>query len=237
MGSSSVRRDARKRRRRFRRPGCERERVLCRNRRHPWAGGVFYARRAGRKRDSGRLFMFFRRVAENPCRTGNRARVGQSGGRTGMALWLFKQEPTCYSFADLQRDGSTVWDGVSNALAAKELASGQARRPRILLPHRQGKGRGRRDAGRGDAREAPTADDPEAVVVEVEAVRQLARPVTLAEIKADPLLQRLGPGAAAAAFGDAGDGSQWRRIEELARRKDDARRRGQSAGGRFARPV
>jgi len=31
-----------------------------------------------------------------------------------MAMWLFKQEPNCYSFADLQKDGSTTWDGVAN---------------------------------------------------------------------------------------------------------------------------
>ena len=34
-----------------------------------------------------------------------------------MAHWLFKTEPDCYSFADLERDGSTLWDGVTNALA------------------------------------------------------------------------------------------------------------------------
>ena len=38
-----------------------------------------------------------------------------------MAHWLFKQEPSCYSFADLQKDGSTTWDGVANALAQKHL--------------------------------------------------------------------------------------------------------------------
>ena len=38
-----------------------------------------------------------------------------------MSLWLFKQEPSCYSFDDVERDGSTLWDGVSNALARKHL--------------------------------------------------------------------------------------------------------------------
>src|SRR5437016_3050348 len=38
-----------------------------------------------------------------------------------MARWLFKSEPDCYSFADLRRDGSTLWDGVTNALARKHL--------------------------------------------------------------------------------------------------------------------
>ena len=38
-----------------------------------------------------------------------------------MALWLFKEEPDTYSFADLERDGSTLWSGVSNPLAQKHL--------------------------------------------------------------------------------------------------------------------
>ena len=38
-----------------------------------------------------------------------------------MALWLFKEEPDHYNYADLERDGTTLWDGVSNALARKNL--------------------------------------------------------------------------------------------------------------------
>ena len=38
-----------------------------------------------------------------------------------MAYWLFKEEPYCYSFADLERDGSTIWSGVTNNLARKNL--------------------------------------------------------------------------------------------------------------------
>ena len=42
-------------------------------------------------------------------------------GGTGMALWLFKQEPDCYAYSQLEADGRTLWDGVSNALALKHL--------------------------------------------------------------------------------------------------------------------
>ena len=35
--------------------------------------------------------------------------------------YLLKTEPTAYSFADLQRDGATIWDGVSNPVAVKNL--------------------------------------------------------------------------------------------------------------------
>jgi predicted RNA-binding protein with PUA-like domain len=38
-----------------------------------------------------------------------------------MACWLLKTEPSAYSFADLMRDGRSVWDGVSNPLALKHL--------------------------------------------------------------------------------------------------------------------
>jgi len=37
--------------------------------------------------------------------------------------WLFKTEPSAYSFADLERDRHTVWDGVKNALALRHLAA------------------------------------------------------------------------------------------------------------------
>ena len=38
-----------------------------------------------------------------------------------MAFWLFKEEPAQYSYADLERDGTTVWEGIANALALKNL--------------------------------------------------------------------------------------------------------------------
>ena len=38
-----------------------------------------------------------------------------------MANWLLKTEPSVYSFADLQRDKSTIWDGIKNNLALKHL--------------------------------------------------------------------------------------------------------------------
>ena len=51
-----------------------------------------------------------------------------------MARWLFKQEPTCYSFADLERDGKTLWDGISNALALQHLRKVK-KGDRILFYH------------------------------------------------------------------------------------------------------
>ena len=43
-----------------------------------------------------------------------------------MAFWLFKSEPDEYGYADLERDGSTVWEGVSNPVALKNLRAAKA---------------------------------------------------------------------------------------------------------------
>ena len=132
-----------------------------------------------------------------------------------MALWIFKQEPTCYSFSDLRRDGRTVWDGVNNALARKNLR--QIKRGDLVFFYHTGKEKAVVGVMRAaaDARDAPTADDPKAVVVEVEPVKPLPRPVTLAEIKNDPALAdwdfvRL-PRLSVTPLTKV----QWKRIEEL----------------------
>jgi predicted RNA-binding protein with PUA-like domain len=96
--------------------------------------------------------------------------------------WLFKEEPTHYSFADLQKDGRTVWAGVRNALAQKNLRTVQ-KGDRIFYYHT-----GDEKAVVGIARAAsaayPDPDAPSLVVVDVVPDKPLKRPVTLAEIKA-----------------------------------------------------
>ena len=51
-----------------------------------------------------------------------------------MANWLFKIEPDCFSYSDLEAAGTTVWDGVSNALALKHLRAAQPG-DRVFLYH------------------------------------------------------------------------------------------------------
>lgn len=133
-----------------------------------------------------------------------------------MAFWLFKQEPDCYSFADLERDGETVWDGVANPLALKHLRSAQPG-DQVFYYHT---GKEKAIVGIMEVSGTPGPDpkggNPKAVVVLVKAVRKLDQPVKLETIKADPLfagwelirMSRLsvmpvGP-------------EQWKRIEELA---------------------
>jgi predicted RNA-binding protein with PUA-like domain len=102
-----------------------------------------------------------------------------------MALWLFKEEPTHYSYDDLARDKSAVWDGIENAVARKHLAEVK-KGDRILYYHT-----GKEKAVVGemkaleDAKPDPKSDDDKAVVVKVAAVKRWPKPVTLAQIKAD----------------------------------------------------
>lgn len=103
--------------------------------------------------------------------------------------WLFKTEPSDYSFQLLQQDKRTVWDGVKNNLALKHLA-GIKKGDAILVYHT-----GDEKAVVGVARAAsgaypdPGKKDPKLLVVEIEAGKPLPRPVTLAEIKADAKLK------------------------------------------------
>ena len=94
-------------------------------------------------------------------------------------LWLFKQEPGCYSYDDLERDG------VSNALARKHLRSVK-RGDRVLFYHT---GKEKAVVGEmkviGGSRPDPKSDDRQSVVVEVRAVRRWEKPVSLAQIKGD----------------------------------------------------
>jgi predicted RNA-binding protein with PUA-like domain len=105
-----------------------------------------------------------------------------------MACWLFKQEPGVYSWTDLAREGRTVWDGVTNALALKHLRQVQPG-DRVFFYHT-----GKEKAVVGEMRVVagprpdPAASSPARVVVEVQAVQPLPRPVSLDEIKADALL-------------------------------------------------
>jgi predicted RNA-binding protein with PUA-like domain len=93
-----------------------------------------------------------------------------------MAYWLFKTEPSDYSFDRLLEEGRTVWDGVKNALALRHLR--QVRRgDEIAIYHTGGE-----KAVVGIAR---AAADAAGDVVEIVPVRR-AGPVPLSAVKADP---------------------------------------------------
>jgi predicted RNA-binding protein with PUA-like domain len=100
--------------------------------------------------------------------------------------WLFKEEPSSYSFDALVKDERTVWSGVKNPLARKHLR-GVKRGDRIFYYH-TGDEKAIVGVARalGDARADAADKTGKAVVVDVGPVKKLARPVTLAAIKADP---------------------------------------------------
>jgi predicted RNA-binding protein with PUA-like domain len=107
-------------------------------------------------------------------------------------FWILKSDPDTYGFDELARDRKTVWDGVSNALALKHIRS-MAKGDRAFVYHS-----GDEKALVGLARIAsdpypdPKAGDPKLAVVDLEAGERLPRPVTLAEVKADPAFAELG---------------------------------------------
>jgi predicted RNA-binding protein with PUA-like domain len=99
--------------------------------------------------------------------------------------WLFKEEPSNYSYDNLVRDGKTSWTGVRNPLAQKHLRA-VGKGDRIFFYHT-----GDEKAVVGIAKAAAAAyPDPADKVgrlyaVDVLPVRKLDRPVTLAAVKAD----------------------------------------------------
>ena len=103
-----------------------------------------------------------------------------------MGHWLLKTEPTAYSFAQLVRDKRTVWDGVKNPMALKNLSQ-ITKGDRIFIYHT---GDEKAVVGRATAASAPYADpkknDPRLLVIDVAADSPLPRAVTLAEMKANP---------------------------------------------------
>jgi predicted RNA-binding protein with PUA-like domain len=98
--------------------------------------------------------------------------------------WLFKEEPSSYSFEQFSRDGGTSWAGVRNPLAQKHLCSVK-KGDRIFYYHT---GDERAVVGIARATSDPYPDPKDKTgklwVVDVAPVQALKRPVTLAEIKA-----------------------------------------------------
>ena len=102
-----------------------------------------------------------------------------------MAQWLVKEEPEHYSYDQLVKEKKTVWAGVKNPLAQKHLRSIK-RGDRVFYYHT-----GKEKAivaiatAASDAYPDPKDATKKAFVVDIAPVKKLARPVTLAEVKAD----------------------------------------------------
>jgi predicted RNA-binding protein with PUA-like domain len=130
--------------------------------------------------------------------------------------WLFKEEPSTYSFDALVADRRTVWSGVKNPLAQKHLHAVR-RGDRIFYYHT---GNEKSVVGiakaLGNAYQDPDDKTGKQVVVEIAPVKKLPRPVTLAAIKADPAfrtfaLVRIGRLSVMPVSDE-----EWERIERMA---------------------
>jgi predicted RNA-binding protein with PUA-like domain len=104
-------------------------------------------------------------------------------------LWLMKSEPEAFGWDDLVRDGETLWDGVRNHRAANNLRAMQVG-DRAFFYHSV---TGKAIVGIMQVVEAglTDSDDPKWASVRVTPVAPLARPVTLAEVKAEPALAEM----------------------------------------------
>jgi predicted RNA-binding protein with PUA-like domain len=96
--------------------------------------------------------------------------------------YLLKTEPTVYSFADLQRENTTVWDGVANPVALKNL---RAMKPgdQLVIYHT---GDEKSAVGTATVVSVNTSD-PRNPQVKIKAGKSLTKPTTLAEVKANRL--------------------------------------------------
>jgi predicted RNA-binding protein with PUA-like domain len=96
--------------------------------------------------------------------------------------YLLKTEPTAYSFADLQRDKNTVWDGVANPVALRHLREMKPADRLVIYET----GEYKRALGTASV-VSVDASDPKNPQVRIKVGQALGKPVTLAEVKAQKL--------------------------------------------------
>ena len=135
-----------------------------------------------------------------------------------MAHWILKTEPSSYSFDQLERDRTAVWDGVTNPLALKHLRAMQPG-DEALIYHT-----GDEKAVVGLARVTsaaypdPKAKDPKLVVVELKPAKRLKGTVPLAAIKAEPAFQDLALVRMPRLSVVPATAAQWKKLLEMADR-------------------
>jgi predicted RNA-binding protein with PUA-like domain len=130
--------------------------------------------------------------------------------------WLFKEEPTHYSYDDLAREKKTVWSGVRNPVAQKHLRSVK-KGDRIFYYHTGGEKSVVAEAkAASDAYPDPKDPAGKLHAVDVAPVRKLPRPVTLAEIKADSFFRGFALVRISRLSVMPVTDAEWRRIEKMA---------------------
>jgi predicted RNA-binding protein with PUA-like domain len=135
-----------------------------------------------------------------------------------VSYWVLKTEPSTYSFADLVRARSTVWDGVKNPAALKHLRA-MSPGDEVLIYHT-----GSEKSAVGLARVTkcaypdPKKRDPRLVVVDLRAGAALAAPVPLAAIRAEPVFRDLALVRMPRLSVVPVTAAQWKRLLALGRR-------------------
>jgi predicted RNA-binding protein with PUA-like domain len=134
-----------------------------------------------------------------------------------MAQWLVKEEPDHYAYDQLARDRKTVWAGVRNPLAQKHLRS--IRRGDRIFYYHTGKEKAVVAVAKAgsDAYPDPADDTGKLYVVDVLPDKKLPRPVTLAEIKADPAFASFALVRMARLSVMPVNDAEWKKIEDLSR--------------------
>ncbi len=108
-----------------------------------------------------------------------------------MNYWLVKSEPSTYSWEQLLKDKKATWDGVRNYAARNNLKA-MKKGDQVFFYHSN---EGLAIVGIAEVikehYQDPTTDDTNWVVVDLKPLKALKRPVTLAELKADPSMAEL----------------------------------------------
>lgn len=106
-----------------------------------------------------------------------------------MKRWVFLADPESYGWTELVRDGTAVWDGIKNAIAQRNLRTCEPG-DEVLIYH-TAPDKAVMGVARVSGAPRPDPTSEERVVVDVEPVKPLARPLPLGELKADDVLKEL----------------------------------------------
>ena len=129
--------------------------------------------------------------------------------------WLFKTEPSDYSFERLVREKKTLWIGVKNALALKHLR--QVRKGDEIAIYHTGGEKAVVGIAKVVSNPYPEDKSEKYVAVDLVPVGRLPRPVTLAEIKADPTFKEFPLVRISRLSVMPVSEREWREIESMAR--------------------
>ncbi len=129
--------------------------------------------------------------------------------------WLFKEEPSNYSFDAFAKDRKTVWSGVKNPVAQRNLRS--VKKGDSVFYYHTGDEKSVIGIAKaaGDAYPDPADTTGKAHVVDIVPVKKLNRPVTLKEIKADPFFSDFALVRISRLSVMPVTDAQWKKIEKL----------------------